>query len=110
MITLTPYGGWDLVFVGASTPRLVDFQDSRTESEAYASKFAQLTNSGVYRDVLPFENAHNRFYAGARFVGGVIQIITEVSASGLGNIKVTTIDERQLPPVLSFNVALGLDF
>jgi len=110
MITITPYGGWDLVFVGAATNRLVDFQQDRTESQAYSSQYAQLTNSGQYKEVKLLENGHSRFYAGFRFVGGVIQILGEVSASALGTIKVNTILEQQLPPVLAFNTAIGLDF
>lgn len=110
MVTLTPYGGWDLVFVGAGTPRLVDFQPSRTEAQAYSGQYAQLANSGVYREVVLMENGHNRFYAGLRFVGGVIQILGEVSAAGLGSIQVSSIREQPLPPVLTFNTALGLDF
>src|SRR5439155_22349119 len=88
MITLTPYGGWDLTFVGASTSRLVDFQTDRTEAQAYSSQYAQFSNSGVYKEVKLFENGHNRFYGGVRFVGGVIQIIAEVSAAGLGSITI----------------------
>ncbi|HEY8207125.1 MAG TPA: hypothetical protein VIG99_06580 [Myxococcaceae bacterium] len=111
MITLTPYGGWDLTFVGASTNRLVDFNEGRTEAQAYASQFAQFSNSGAYKEVAMFENAHNRFYGGVRFVGGVIQIIAEVSAAGLGSITIPGTNlEMQLPPVLAFNVSLGLDF
>ena len=111
MITLTPYGGWDLVFVGANTNRLLDFQPDRTEAQAYSSQYAQLSNSGAYKEVVLLENAHNRFYAGGRFVGGVIQILAEVSASGLGSITIPgTSLEQQLPPVLSFNTAIGLDF
>jgi hypothetical protein len=111
MITLTPYGGWDLTFVGASTPRMVDFQPDRTEAQAEASQYAQLTNSGMYKDVALFSNAHNRFYGGARFVGGVIQIAAEMSIAGVG--QTDTVNEsldQQLPAVLAFNVALGLDF
>jgi len=110
MITLTPYGGWDLVFVGAGTPRLVDFQQDRTETDAYSSRYAQFTNSNVYEEVVLMENGHNRFYAGFRFVGGVIQILMEVSAAGLGSIRLGPSVEQQLPPVLTFNTALGLDF
>jgi hypothetical protein len=111
MITLTPYGGWDLSFVGAGTNRLVDFNEGRTQAQAYASPFAQLAGSGKYTEVGLFQNPHNRFYGGARFVGGIIQIIAEVSAAGLGSITVPgTSLEMQLPPVLAFNVGLGLDF
>jgi len=111
MITLTPYGGWDLTFVGASTPRLVDFQPDRTEAQAESTQYAQFTNSGVYKEVALFENAHNRFYGGARFIGGVIQIVAEVSITGVG--QTSTVNESldtQLPAVLAFNIALGLDF
>jgi len=110
MITLTPYGGWDLVFVGADTRRMVDFQQDRTEADAYATQYAQLTNSGAYEEVVLMENGHSRFYAGLRFVGGVIQILVEVSATGLGDIPVGSSLRQQLPPVLTFNTALGLDF
>ena len=111
MITLTPYGGWDLTFVGASTPRLVDFQPDRTEAQSYASQYAQFNNAGVYKEVALLANAHNRFYGGARFIGGVIQIVAEVSITGVG--ETDTVSESlntQLPAVLAFNVSLGLDF
>lgn len=114
MITLTPYGGWDLVFVGAGTNRLVDFRPERTTQEALSSQYAQFQDSGVFKEVKLFENGHNRFYAGVRFVGGIIQIIGEVSASGLGAIDIPNsvggVDQRQLPPVLAVNTSIGLDF
>jgi hypothetical protein len=114
MISLTPYGGWDLVFVSAGTSRLVDFRPERTQQEATASQYAQLQDTGVYNTVELFENGHNRFYAGVRFVGGILQLTGEVSASGLGSIDIPNsvggVDQRQLPPVLAVNTAIGLDF
>ena len=116
MITLTPYGGWDLVFVGASNKGLVDFQPNRTEAQGYSSQYAQLQGSGSYQEIILMQNAHNRFYAGCRFVGGVIQIIAEVSAAGLGSFEIpnpanpSVVQKFDLPPVLGFNTAIGLDF
>lgn len=123
MITLTPYGGWDLTFVGASTPRLVDFRPDRTEAQSYASPYAQFTdgqpgqfnNVGTYKEVGLFANGQNRFYGGCRFVGGIIQIVAEVSATGVGSTTTahdggTTADPTSLPAVLAFNVGIGLDF
>ena len=90
-------------------------QQGRPEAQAYATsggRIAQLdTGSGQYAEVALFSNEHNRFYGGVRFVGGIIQIIAEVSAAGLGSITVPgTSLEMQLPPGLAFNIGLGLDF
>jgi hypothetical protein len=112
MISLTPYGGWDLVFVSAGTYRMVDFRPERTQQESISSQFAQLQGSGEYKEVKLLENGHNRFYAGVRFIGGIIQIIGEVSASGVGSVPNANSPGgvEQLPPVLAVNTAVGLDF
>jgi len=101
MITLTPYVGWNLLFVGASTGN-VDFNPGRTLAQADADQFKDIY---VFTPLQAAANTHNRFYGGLRFIGGVASLGAEVSYSILGkNADQQTID------VLAWNLMLGLDF
>ncbi|HZA51884.1 MAG TPA: hypothetical protein VE549_14160, partial [Myxococcaceae bacterium] len=83
MITLTPYVGWNLVWVGASS-NTIDFKPDRPFEEgicgpdypASCDRNAQISgpDTGVYDEVPLGDNSHNRFYAGVRFIGGIIQL------------------------------------
>ncbi|HZA14347.1 MAG TPA: hypothetical protein VE618_07620, partial [Myxococcaceae bacterium] len=109
MITLTPYVGWNLVWVGASS-NTVDFKPDRSFEEgicgpdypASCDRNAQISSpdTGVYDEVPLGDNSHNRFYAGVRFIGGIIQLGAEYSFSQL----------PQPGGVDAFNFTLGLDF
>lgn len=109
MITLTPYVGWNLIWVGASS-NAVDFNPGRSYEEgicgagypASCDPNAQMLkpDTDVYDEVPAGDNSHNRFYAGVRFIGGVIQLGAEYSISQLPG----------LAPVDSFNFTLGFDF
>ncbi len=109
MITLTPYAGWNLVWVAADS-NIIDFQPSRTQQEAEASSTAQLNNTGVYSQLAAGPNEHNRFYGGVRFVGGVIQIIGELSYSVLGGFTDGSGNKVSMPGLLAVNVSFGLNF
>lgn len=113
MITLTPYAGWNLGFVQANS-HLVDFDRSRPVAETYETPVAQLEASGAYNTVVARENSHNRFYAGVRFIGGVLQLGAELSFVSLGKFQyvnaASEIVERSLPPVTTYSVTVGLDF
>ncbi|WP_375767323.1 hypothetical protein NR798_37445 [Archangium gephyra] len=116
MVTLTPYGGLDLVGVAASTDTL-DFNQSRTRGDTLnpANPYAGLDNTGVYKEVKLGENINSRLYGGVRFIGGALQLGAEVSLSNQGFIETTATNagepvNRALPAVLAFNTTLGLDF
>lgn len=98
--TLTPYVGWNLVWVGA-TSGTVDFRTDRTREEALASRTAQIQDTAVFEPVPFMANRHNRFYGGLRFIVGALQLGGEASYSNLG---------RGLPAVVAYNATLGLDF
>ena len=61
-----------------------------------------------------FDNSHNRFYAGLRFVGGIIQITAEASISLLGQVSYTSSSglpsNTPVPALGALNVTLGLDY
>ncbi|MFL5320990.1 MAG: hypothetical protein ACJ790_15110, partial [Myxococcaceae bacterium] len=115
MVTLSPYVGWNLVWTSA-TSNNIDFNRSRTYQQSISSPTAQLQDTGVFNEVTMGANAHNRFYGGLRFIGGVIQIAGEISYSQVGTIDAvdpanpTTTVSTQLPAVTAYNVTLGLDF
>lgn len=118
MVTLTPYIGWNLIFVGASSGN-VDFHPGRTlaESDAPTNNPSTGTPAPGIRDVYVFEsmqainNTHNRFYGGIRFIGGVAMICVEASYSVIGKFRdKTTGLEVDVPSVLTFNATIGLDF
>ncbi len=115
MITLTPYAGWNLVWV-AATSRQIDFDPTRPYGDTIATDVAQLESVSVYdRGLQAGANAHNRFYVGVRFIGGVIQLLGEMSFSNLGRNSDTgngdpSATAESLPPVIAFNTSIGLDF
>lgn len=114
MVTLTPYAGWNLVWVAASA-NSIDFNPGRTYEESVATPNAQFADTGVFDEVTWSNNSHNRFYAGLRFIGGALQLGIEYSLSQLPRISVPTgngneTEERELPNVTAINFTLGLDF
>lgn len=109
MVTVTPYVGWNLLFVGA-TSGSIDFHPSRTLA-ASDTAAEQFTDYYVFTSLQASANAHNRFYGGFRFVAGVVQLGAEVSYSILGRFRDTKANEdREIPSVFAFNAHFGLDF
>lgn len=112
MVTLTPYVGWNLVWVGAWSNQ-IDFAPELGKTEwdrqvtPHSGNFTQTIY--VYDEVKMLSNSHNRFYGGLRFIGGVVQLGAEVSYSSLGKFRDGGV-ERDLPSVLAFNSTVGLDF
>lgn len=117
MVTLTPYFGWNLTFVGASS-NSVDFRPSRSLAEA-DQPAAQFEDYYVYDSVLAANNANNRFYGGLRFIAGVVMIGFEFSYTTMGRfddpvigpVDATCTDRAVcMPPVLAYNSTIGFDF
>ena len=117
MVTLTPYIGWNLVFVGASTNN-VDFQPDRTLAQSDAPT-DQFKNYYIFENVLAATNTNNRFYGGFRFIAGVVMLGFEFSYTTLGSFtdsKIGTVDAectgRQvcMPAVKAYNFTGGFDF
>lgn len=110
MVTLTPYVGWNLVWVAAAS-NTVDFEPSRSREAHQRSPASSFENTNVYRQVELGSNAHNRFYGGIRFIGGVLQLGAEYSVSQLPRLPVEGTGEFiELPSVSAFNFTVGLDF
>ena len=110
MVTFTPYAGWNLGFTGASS-RLLDFDPQRTRSDAWGSGSSAIDSDvyGTYETVHFFSNPSNRFYAGVRFIGGIVQLGAELSITTFGGFDDET-GRRNIPSVGAFNTTLGLDF
>jgi hypothetical protein len=112
MVTLTPYVGWNLVWVGAWSNQ-IDFAPEMPKAEwdrQVSPRSGTFTRTVyVYDEVKLLSNSHNRFYGGLRFIGGVIQLGAEVSYSSLGRFRDNGVD-RDMPSVLAFNSTVGLDF
>jgi hypothetical protein len=107
MVTLTPYIGWSLVFVGASTG-LIDFRPSRTVAEADTEP---IKDYDVFTSLQASENTHNRFYGGLRFIGGHAIFNAEASYSVFPSFRDGVANEnRFIPGVLTVTLSLGLDF
>ena len=114
MVTLTPYVGWNMVWVAANS-NTVDFNPGRTESEAVETPTAQFRDTGVFDQVALTASSHNRFYGGFRFITGALQLGAEYSTSRLPRVVVPgegDEPERKMlvPPVNAFNFTVGLDF
>jgi hypothetical protein len=109
MVTLTPYVGWNLVFVGASTSN-VDFHPNRTLAQA-DTPAEQYKDFYVFQSLFAGANSHNRFYGGIRFIGGVLQLGGEVSYSQIGAFTdAKTGDVRKPSPIIAYNSTVGFDF
>ncbi|MDP3236332.1 MAG: hypothetical protein Q8S33_25385 [Myxococcales bacterium] len=107
MVTLTPYAGWSLVFVGSSTGN-IDFRPSRSVAEADTELFKDYY---VFTSLQAIQNTHNRFYGGLRFIGGHAVINAEVSYSVFPSFRDSGANEnRTIPGVLAVTGSLGLDF
>jgi hypothetical protein len=108
MLTLTPYVGWNLMFVG-STTNPVDFNPQRAlgAAEMPANQF---TDIYVYDSLLASQNTHNRFYGGLRMVSKPFMIGAEVSYTVIGAFQdAKTGENRQVPAVLALNGMIGVD-
>jgi hypothetical protein len=115
MVTLTPYGGLDLVGVAANSDTLDFEQNRQPPTGPNPDPYAGLQNTSIYQEVKLGQNINSRFYGGVRFIGGALQLGAEVSLSNQGAIPVTNADtgtttDRALPAVFAFNTTLGLDF
>lgn len=108
MVTLTPYFGWNLTFVGASSNN-VDFNPSRSLSEA-DQPGAEFQNYFVFDSVLAAQNTNNRFYGGFRFIAGVVMLGFEFSYTVLGSFTDDRIGKVDMPAVLAYNSTIGFDF
>ncbi len=108
MITLTPYVGWNLVWVSA-TSNNVDFRPERSYEESVRSATAQLQDTNVFSEVRLGENQHNRYYGGLRFIGGAVQLGAEISYSSMGRFRDGAGNDRTMPAVITYNTMVGLD-
>jgi hypothetical protein len=108
MLTLTPYVGWNLMFVGATT-NPVDFNPGR--SLGAAEQPANQFNDIYVFDSLPSSaNTHNRFYGGLRFVSKPFMLGIEGSYTIIGSFtEAATGNNRQVPAVPAFNLMIGVD-
>jgi len=117
MVTLTPYIGWNLIFVGASSGN-VDFDPNRTLKKADEPN-ERFRDYYAFAPVLAANNTNNRFYGGLRFIAGVVMLGFEFSYTTLGSFtdsEIGTVDAKCLdrsvcmPPVLAYNGTIGFDF
>jgi hypothetical protein len=112
MVTLTPYGGLDLGFVGATSSTL-DFNPNRTFDDSTANNSrAALEDTAEYAKVSFGDNVNQRLYGGVRFIGGVLQLGAELSLTRTGSVAPDPDSEetRGVPAVFAFNTTLGFDF
>ncbi|HCF62079.1 MAG TPA: hypothetical protein DFS52_29305 [Myxococcales bacterium] len=96
MLTLTPYAGWNPLFVDM-TSRIIDFAPARTLEQAQTQPLA---DTDAFTHVALLSNRSNRFYFGLRLIGYVVEVGAEVSYT-------KTYGDRE---VLAFSGKLGLDF
>ncbi|MBF5044713.1 hypothetical protein FGE12_20095 [Aggregicoccus sp. 17bor-14] len=109
MVTLTPYGGLDLMGVAASANN-VNFRPDRPGGDTLGPD-AALADRASYAPIGLTDHLMPRIYGGARFIGGVLQLGAEVSFTQVGSVATGVgTESRSVPGVLTFNTTLGLDF
>lgn len=107
-VTLSPYVGWNLVWVSA-TSNTVDFRPERTEEEASQFETAQIANTGTFQDVSFTNNNINRFLVGAFLKTHVLLLGLEWSTATPSRFR--TNDVWVTPPnVDALSVSLGLQY
>jgi len=111
MVTLTPYIGWNLLYVGASSG-LVDFKPDRPIAESLPTPITTDENgstTGVFSNVQIHQNHNNRFYLGLRLIGYVFELGAEVSLVNTIGIKLAdeTVVKNQ---IIVFGGKAGIDF
>jgi hypothetical protein len=97
MFTLTPYVGWDRLFVSCYSG-VIDFSDSKTTVEQAQSDPSKY--NATFETVAMGQNQSNRFYAGLRLITSVLELGAEVSVAQINSNK----------QVLVASGKLGLDF
>jgi hypothetical protein len=107
MVTLTPYAGWNLMFVGA-TSNPVDFDPQRSIAQAEQPS-DQFRDIYVYDSVQASANTHNRFYGGVRFIASPFMIGLEFSYTLIGSFRDDAGVERKIPSVIAGNGMIGVD-
>jgi hypothetical protein len=108
MVTLTPYVGWNLSFVGASS-NPIDFNPQRNLAQAELPS-DQFTDIYVYNSVQASANTHNRFFGGLRFIGHPFMLGAEVSYTLISAFHDEDSNtDRKVPAVLSGNFMVGVD-
>ncbi len=105
VMTLTPYLGWNLIFVHADS-RMIETNPTRTEEEAMQAPFSTLS---YYDKVELSENYSNRFYGGLRFVFNVFEIALEFSYTKI-SIEHDIAGVPTWLEVWNFGGKLGVDF
>lgn len=98
MFTLTPYVGWDRLFVSCVS-NVIDFSDS-SKTTVEQSQSDPSLNNATFDMVTMGQNQSNRFYAGLRFITSVLELGAEISVAQINSNK----------QVLVASGKLGLDF
>ena len=101
--TLTPYAGWSSVWTAASS-NVIDFDPGQSEQQQFSGGGASGTNSqDVFQNVSLGQDRNDRFYAGVRFVGYVVELGLEGS---WGIVKTAHTSYT----VATYSGTVGLDF
>ncbi len=106
VMTLTPYIGWNLLFVHA-TSRLIETEPTRDEATAMSEPLATLN---YFSTVDMADNFSHRFYGGLRFIfATAVEIGLEFSYTRIS----VSHDIEELPSqmdVMTFGGKFGVDF
>jgi hypothetical protein len=102
MFSLTPYAGWDLIYVSCISG-VVDFKqmDGAGTGDDPLPLDAATKGTDVFANVSMHQNRSNRFYGGLRFVGSILELTGEVSYTKTG------FGQKE---ILAFSGKLGFDF
>lgn len=108
MLTLTPYAGWNIIYVNA-TSSVIDFAPDRSLENAQTKP---TENTGVFKSVQMPQNHNNRFYFGLRFISYVFELGVEASITPM--TAAAPINEDGSPSasknLTTFAGKIGVDF
>ncbi len=108
-VGLSPYLGWNLALVSTISD-LVDFSPSPSLTESDSAVPGD-SRSARFASLSPFENSHNRFFAGCEVGYGIFRLTTEISYAVLGRFRDgPTNSARDIPGVFAINTSIGVSF
>jgi len=104
MLTLTPYAGWNMQYV-AATSNVIDFRPDRALADAITNP---TDDTSVFTTVQMHQNYNHRIYLGLRFISYVFELGIEGSVI----LQRTDGATKQLvmPQIFVFGGKVGIDF
>jgi hypothetical protein len=113
MFTITPYAGWNLIWVAASSG-VIDFNPGQSEQAEFGDNASGTSSTNVFNQVSLGDNHHNRFYGGVRFISYIVEVSLEANYTDVETDAAvgtsTSLTKVSDSAVITYAAKVGLDF